>query len=80
LLATELLASGVENHTDAVQMNLGRSADGWHLTARGTGPLDAVGPDELPIRRIDVLRGIASVEQTGDTVVCSALGDGAPAP
>jgi len=74
LLATELLASGVESRTDAVQINLARAnGEGWRLTARGTGPLDASEPAELPIRRIDLLRGIASVEQVGDAVVCSEL-------
>jgi len=78
LLATELLASGVENRSDGVQMNLTRSTEGWRLTARGTGPLDAPGPEELPIRRIDVLRGIANIEQMGDAVVCSELIGAAP--
>ena len=81
LIATELMASAVEHQSDSVQLGLGRVDGTWRLTARGAGPLDGEPIGDLPIRRIDVLRGMASVQVEDDEIVCSAPVDGAdPAP
>jgi hypothetical protein len=75
LIATELLASAVEHHSDAMQLALARDDDGWRLTARGAGPIDGAPIGDLPIRRIDVLRGLATVALDGDEVVVTAPAD-----
>lgn len=69
LIATELLASAVEHAGDAIELTLAPDARGWRLTARGVGGLDGTPLGDLPIRRIDLLRGIADVEERSDEVI-----------
>jgi hypothetical protein len=73
LIATELLANAVEQGSEGVLLDLGSADDGaWRLTAEGAGRLDGQRIGDLPLRRIDVLRGMATVEVDGDRIVCSA--------
>lgn len=72
LAATELLANAVEHHTGSLELTLASGVEGWQLTARGAGPLDgAPDHDGLPVSRMDLLRGLSSVQLEGDLVVCS---------
>ena len=69
LIATELLASAVEHGSENVELELDRADGAWRLTARGTGTLDGTPLGDLPFRRIDMLRGLAEIEQRNDEVI-----------
>jgi anti-sigma regulatory factor (Ser/Thr protein kinase) len=72
LAATELLANAVEHGTESLELTLAGDDAGWRLTARGAGPLEgAPDLDGLPVRRLDILRGLSSVQVDNDLVVCS---------
>jgi anti-sigma regulatory factor (Ser/Thr protein kinase) len=70
LAATELLANAVEHGADRLELALTSTDGTWVLAARGAGSFDEAAGDPL-VRRLDILRGIASVRLDGDRIECS---------
>ena len=68
LAATELLASAVDARSERLQLSFVQSEDGWTLTASGIGDLRG-SPRELSFPRIDLLTGLFSDIETGDSSV-----------